>query len=200
MKHISIILMTAIFLSSAAFNPIAIGSEEDKVITKTGHISFFSHTVAEDITANNYKVMSALTLSTGAIVFSVPMQSFEFEKSLMQKHYNSPKFLDTKTYPKAKFKGKIDGKVPDLSKNGKYEVSITGDLTIHGVTKKVTEQGVIEVSNGSIKATSKFTVVLADYKIAFEKGKPSTNIAKEVALTLDFTYKTATQSRAELKG
>lgn len=184
MKRIPIILMATIFLSATAFK-----AEDQKIITKTGHISFFSHTVAEDITAHNYKVTSALTPSTGAIVFSVPMQSFEFEKALMQKHYNSKKFLDTKTFPKAKFKGAIDGKIPDLTKNGSYDVSITGDLTIHGVTKQVTEKGVLAVTDGAIKATAKFTVVLADYEIAFEKGKPSTNVAKEVELTVDLTYK-----------
>lgn len=184
MKRSSILLMAVIFLGSTAFS-----TDGEKIITKTGHISFFSHTAAEDITANNYKVTSAITPSTGAIVFSVPMQSFEFEKAMMQKHYNSPKFLDTKAFPKAKFKGNIDGNLPDLSKDGKYDVSITGDLTIHGETKKVTEKGVLEVTGGVIKATSKFNVALADYKVAFEKGKPSTNVAKEVELTIDITYK-----------
>lgn len=184
MKTITIMLAVVVLMGSAAFK-----SDDQKLITKTGHISFFSHTVAEDITAHNYKVTSAITLSTGAIVFSVPMQSFEFEKAMMQKHFNSPKFLDTKTFPKAKFKGSIDGDKPDLTKNGKYNVTISGELTIHGVTKKVTEKGIIEVTDAAIKASAKFKVVLADYEIAFEKGKPSTNVAKEVELTLDLTYK-----------
>jgi len=29
---------------------------------------------------------------------------------------------------------------------------------------------------------------LADYKVAFEKGKPSTNIAKEVEVTVNAEY------------
>jgi len=184
MKKIAIPILAALFVTTIGFT-----TDDEKVITKVGQISFFSHTVAENITANNYKVTSALTPSTGAIVFSVPMQSFEFEKAMMQKHFNSPKFLDTKNFPKAKFKGGIDGKKPDLAKNGTYNVSITGDLTIHGVTKNVTVKGVLEVTDGSIRATAKFIVVLADYEIAFEKGKPSTNVAKEVELTVDLTYK-----------
>ena len=47
-------------------------------------------------------------------MFSVPMQSFEFEKALMQEHFNSKKFLDTKTNSKAK----LVGKIADLSKVG----------------------------------------------------------------------------------
>jgi len=80
---------------------------QDKLLTTSGHIKFFSSTPAEDIEANNYKVISKMTPETGVVVFSVPMQSFEFPKALMQKHYNSKKFLHTKKYPKAKFKGTI---------------------------------------------------------------------------------------------
>ncbi|MBL4755728.1 MAG: YceI family protein [Flavobacteriales bacterium] len=185
MKRISIVLMAVVFISTIAFK-----TEEERIITKTGHISFYSHTIAEDIVAHNYKVMSAFTPSTGAIVFSVPMQSFEFKKAMMQKHYNSPKFLNTKAFPKAKFKGNIDGKVPDFSKDGKYEVSITGHLTMHGVTKQITQKGLFEVGGGVIKATSKFDIVLAEYEVAFKSGKAATNIAKEVAVTIDVSFKT----------
>ena len=87
-KNIVIILL--------AFVAFAFTTEETKLVNKTGHMHFYSHTDVEDITADNYKVVSTLNPSTGDVVVSVPMQAFEFEKALMQKHYNSPKFLDTK--------------------------------------------------------------------------------------------------------
>jgi len=165
-------------------------AKAQKVITKTGHISIFSHTKAEDINADNYKVTSTLDPSTGAMVFSVPMQGFEFKKSLMQKHFNSPKFLDTKQFPKAKFKGSItDLAGVNLSKDGTYNVTVKGDLTMHGITKSISEKGTITVKGGVIVATSMFNIVLADYKIAFEKGKASTNVAKEIELTIKMEYK-----------
>jgi len=160
-----------------------------KKITKTGHAHFFSHTAVEDIEANNYKVISSINSEDGAFVVSVPMQSFEFEKALMQKHYNSPKFLDTKQFPKALFKGNIkDASNVNFSKDGKYEVVIPGKMTMHGVTKDVTGKGTIEVKGGKITASSTFNLVLADYEVAFEKGKPSSNIAKEVKVTVKFSY------------
>lgn len=184
MKKLNLLLSIIIILVASAFTP-----NETKIITKSGHISIFSHTVAEDITANNYKVISTITPSTGALVFSVPMQGFEFEKALMQKHFNSPKFLDTKQYPKSKFKGTITNmSLINLSKDGKYNVSVIGDLSLHGVTKKIEEKGVITVKEGKIEATSKFKITLSDYNIAFEKGKPSTNIAKDIELNIKIQY------------
>jgi len=183
-QHIIAIALAGIFSISSV-----LAEGEDKLVSKTGHISFFSHTDLEDITANNYKVVSTLNPTTGEVVFSVPMQSFEFEKAAMQKHYNSSKFLDTKTFPKAKFKGNIEGISDiDLSKNGTYEVKVNGELEIHGVTKAISESGTITVKDGKITVNAKMNITLADYEIAFEKGKPSTNIAKTVELTIIVEY------------
>ena len=138
------VLITAVVLSLFVLSAFTV--TQNKLISKDTHISFFSHTSVEDITANNYKVVSTLDTSTGAIVYSVPMQSFEFEKALMQKHYNSDKFLDTKTYPKAKFVGKITNLTNvDFTKDGTYDVSVTGDLTIKDKTNSINEKATIIV-------------------------------------------------------
>ena len=122
------IVLTTIVLSVFVLSAFTIA--QDKLVSKDTHIKFFSHTAVEDITADNYKVVSTLDKTTGSMVFSVPMQSFEFEKSLMQKHYNSAKFLDTKTYPKSKFKGKItDLSKVDFAADGTYEVDVTVSYT-----------------------------------------------------------------------
>ena len=121
MKKLIFVFAVAGFVAiTTAFTPL-----NGKLVSKIGHISFFSHTAVEDITANNYKVVSTIDPSSGEVVFSVPMQSFEFEKAKMQQHYNSPKFLDTKAYPKAKFKGNITnlGDI-DFSKDGIYNVNV----------------------------------------------------------------------------
>ena len=163
----------------------AFTTAESKLVSKNGHINFFSHTAVEDISADNYKVVSTLDIASGEVVFSVPMQSFEFEKAKMQQHYNSEKFLDTKTYPKAKFKGNITNLSDiDFSKNGTYDADVSGELTIHGVTKPVIEKGTITVNGDKVLVETKMQITLADYEIAFEKGKPSTNIAKTIDVTV----------------
>lgn len=169
----------------SAFKPLT-----GKYITKTAHVNIFSHTSMEDISANNYAVISTIDPTSGAVIFSVPMQSFEFEKALMQKHFNSSKFLDTKKFPKAKFKGKIIN-LPDInfSKDGTYEAHLEGDMTIKGVTQHVKEKGNITIKGGELHVEAKTKITLADYEIGFEKGKPSTNIAKVIDVTLKAAYK-----------
>jgi len=181
---VSLAVVTLIVLTSA-FSPIV-----GKLVTKTGHVNFFSHTAVEDITADNYKVMSTLETSTGELIYSVPMQSFEFEKSMMQKHFNSSKFLDTKQFPKAKFKGMINNLSDvDFATDGTYTASVTGDLTMHGVTKSLTQDATITVAGAEITVNVVMDITLADYEIAFKKGKPSTNVAKTVKATIKTVYK-----------
>ena len=160
-----------------------------KVKTQKTHISFFSSTPVEDISSNNYKAVGTIDPSTGDVVFVVPMQSFEFEKALMQKHYNSPKFLDTKTYPKGKLVGKIkDPASVDFKTDGTYNVTVVGDMSIHGKTNKIEEPATIVIEGGSIKLNSKFNLTLADYGVAFEGGKPAENIAKTIEIKVDAIF------------
>ena len=167
----------------------AFAQDGSKLISKTGHINFFSHTAIEDITADNYKVVGTLNKVSGEVVFSVPMQSFEFEKSQMQKHYNSSKFLDTKKYPKAKFKGTITNlNEVNFAVDGTYNANVSGELSLHGVTKPVKEIGTITVKGDKVVVDTKMNITLADYNIAFENGKPSTNIAKTLEVTVKAEY------------
>jgi polyisoprenoid-binding protein YceI len=158
---------------------------QDRLITTNTHIRFFSTTPAEDIESNNYASTGTINTRTGDVAFSVPMQSFEFEKSLMQRHFNQRRFLHTREYPTARLVAKITNydKV-DLSKDGTYEAIVEGDLTIRGVTNKIKEKGTITVNGEEFEAKSKFFVTLADYGIEFARGTPSTNIADKVEVTV----------------
>lgn len=107
----------------------------------------------------------------------------------MQKHFNSNKFLDTKKHPKAKFTGKITNlESVDFSKDGKYEANVSGDLNIKGETKPIEEKATITVKGGQVTIDSKMNIVLANYGITFSGGKPSTNVAKEVEVTVKAVY------------
>ena len=184
MNKLSVTVIAIAVFTLTAFKPFA-----GKLVSKDAHINFFSHIALEDITANNYKVVSTLDPTTGDVVYSVPMQSFEFEKALMQKHFNSKDFLNTKKYPKAKFTGKITNlEAVDFEKDGTYEVMVTGNLNIREETKPLNEKATLTVEGGNVILDSKMNVVLADYGITFTKGKPSTNVAKEVAVTVKAVY------------
>lgn len=167
----------------------ALNVTAQKLVSQKTSIGFYSHTAVEDIKSTNVKSVSTLDEATGDVVFSVPMQSFEFEKALMQKHFNSPDFLDTKKEPTAKLAAKISNiKQVDFKKDGDYQVEVKGNLTIKGVTKPISEKGTIMVSGSTITTKTKFNISLEDYGITFKKGKPATNIAKTVEVTAEVIY------------
>ncbi len=187
MKKLSIILsILAIVVTLSAFTLPA-----GKLVSTKTHIKFFSHTAVEDIEAHNNASVSTIDPATGDVIFSVPMQSFEFEKAMMQKHYNGNDFLETKTFPKAKLKAKITNLSEiNFSKDGTYQATVKGDLTLKGVTKPISENGTIIVNGNKIEVQSKFSITLADYGIEFVKGKPASNIAKTVEVTVKAEYQT----------
>ena len=156
-----------------------------KLVSSKSHVKFYSHTAMEDIEANNYASVSTINTETGEVVFSVPMQGFEFENSTMQKHFNQDKFLDTKVHPKGKLVGKITNLEDiDFSKDGNYEALVEGELTIKGTSNSLKEKGTITVKGGNVSIESTFPVTLEDYGVSFIKGKPSTNVAKTVEVTV----------------
>jgi hypothetical protein len=140
-----------------------------KYFSKTGKITFYSKAPLETIEAHNSSATTVIDLSTGNLEWAVLIKGFTFEKALMQEHFNE-NYMESSIYPKAKFKGKIDNYTSlNLTKEGAYAVSVSGQLEIHGVSQPVTTQGTITVKGGQITAKSNFSIALADYGIEIPK-------------------------------
>lgn len=155
-----------------------------KFMTKTGYIGFFSHTTMEDIKGDNNQVASVLDISTGDLVFQVLMKSFHFDKALMEEHFNE-NYVESEKFPKATFTGKITNvSAVNFSKNGTYDVTVDGDMLIHGTTKKVSSKGTIEVTADGINANSKFNINPEDYGITIP-NLVREKIAKDLEITVN---------------
>jgi len=178
MKKITLLIMMLM---------IAMAVDAQKYMTKSGYIGFYSHTPIEDIKADNNQAAGVLDISTGDLVFQALIRSFKFSKALMEEHFNE-NYMESDKYPKASFKGKITnpGSV-NFSKNGNYEVTVEGDLTIRDVTKKISVKGNLEVVTGGINGTSKFNVVPEDYNIKIP-GVVKDKIAKTLEVTVSMKY------------
>lgn len=155
--------------------------------TKTGHIWFFSDAPLEDIEAHNRQVTSILKTETGEMVFKVLMKGFQFEKALMQEHFNE-KYVESDLYPESTFKGSITNiDEVDFESDGTYEVNVEGDLSIHGVTTPVEAKGTLEVKENKIIGKCTFQVAVADYKIKIP-GAVRDNIAEVIDIHVDMVY------------
>jgi polyisoprenoid-binding protein YceI len=155
-------MKTAITIIAASLITLAAGAQ--KYATRNGYLGFFSKTNMEDIKADNNKVTYILDVTSGQLEISALQTAFEFEKALMQEHYNE-NYVEAEKYPKATFKGKIDMTNVNLLKDGTYKTKVTGDLTMHGVTNSTTADATFTVAGGKIKAESKFPVSCKAYKI-----------------------------------
>jgi len=154
-------LITLILLNTL----VLAGYSQSIFMTRSGQISFFSKTSVENIEGINNEVTSMLDIGKGDLVFAVLIKSFHFEKALMEEHFNE-NYMESNTYPKATFQGKLKNlSAINFTKDGTYEATIEGDLTIHGIKQPHKTVGTITVSKGKIAAVSIFTLKLADYKI-----------------------------------
>jgi hypothetical protein len=160
------------------------GLAQNRYLTKTGTISFLSETPLEKIEAHNHQVNCALDIAGGDMVIRVLIKSFQFEKALMQEHFNE-NYMESTKYPNSLFQGKVTNMAAvDLKKDGVYNVVVEGDLTIKAVTKKVKETGSVEVKGGQLILKSKFTILLADYDVKIPRAVVK-NIAEKVEVSVD---------------
>lgn len=158
-----------------------------KYFSKTGEISFSSETAVENIEAVSNSASTVMDLESGKIQWAVLIKSFEFEKALMQEHFNE-NYMESSKFPKANFKGEIvDASKLDFSKDGKFELMTKGNLTIHGVTQEISVPAIFTITDGVVTGVSVFNVKPSDYEIDIPSVVRD-NIAKTLEIEIKANY------------
>lgn len=152
-----------LFITTIALFAISLANAQ-KFYTKSGTISFISKASLETIEAINKTSTCVLDTKAGTIDFTVQIQGFVFDKKLMQQHFND-KYMESDKFPKATFNGVIDNNTIPYNTNGTYNITTSGKLTIHGITKDVVATGKLIVNGEKITAISDFSINLPDYDI-----------------------------------
>ena len=156
-----------------------------KYIGRNGYVRFFSEAPLEDIEAINQSGLSIFDTSSGEIAFTIPIDQFEFEKKLMQQHFNE-NYLESEKYPNSTFKGTIIG-FSDAKVEGKQNLKAIGEITIHGITKEIVVMGTGNIRDYHIFLEAKFPVALKDFQIKIPRVVLY-NIAEVVEVTIRFEY------------
>lgn len=157
-------------------------------ITRNAYVKFFGSTPLENIEAVSNQASSVLDVAKTEVAFQVLLNSFTFEKALMQEHFNE-NYVESEKYPKCVYRGKIVGEV-NYAKPGTYKVTLKGKMNLHGVEKELEVPATIIVEKDAIKLSSEFKMVPEDYNIAIP-GAVRDKIAKEMAVTVKAAYKPA---------
>ena len=86
----------------------------------------------------------------------------EQEKQIINKELREI-VLETEKYPEITFRStSVTGK---LNPNGQFEARIDGDLTLHGVTRRITIPADVTVTGNDLRARGEFTVERGDFNV-----------------------------------
>ncbi|WP_010520848.1 YceI family protein [Aquimarina agarivorans] len=156
----------------------------DKYICRNGKVTFFSYATSENIKAENDQVLSLFEPETKKIAVSILMRAFQFEKSLMQEHFNDS-YIESDIYPKATFEGVVLNFDKDLS--GTQTKIINGDFTLRGISKPIKIKADITKKSNTYEIIGETELNVKDYKIKVPQILAN-RIAQTVKISFNFKY------------
>jgi polyisoprenoid-binding protein YceI len=149
---------------------IALNAENSK-IEFVGSKANGSHT-------GGFKELSgsaALTEDNSAISeisVEITIGSMFTDNPMLTRHLLNADFFEANTYPKATFKTTSI----EAQAEGENTHSVTGDLTMHGVTKSISFPAKVSVSGGKAGLESKFTIDRREFGITYGQGMVNNDV------------------------
>jgi polyisoprenoid-binding protein YceI len=155
---------------------------EDSIETVTGTAPGVSGSLTADV-ANP---------SLSSVEMSVELKGIDTGLAIRDSHIRD-EFVQTGKYPRATFKSVSVAAPPLFTPNQPAEVQVTGDFTVHGITRRITipvrvvvipETDVTRSTRGPgdwVHATSTFGIKLSEYGIKV----PETFIEDQIEIKLD---------------
>ena len=166
---------------------VTIAFGQSKYMTKSGSMSFeASQPSFEPIEATHSAVSALLNADTGELAVLALVRGFRFPLALMEEHFNE-NYIESHQYPKTSFKGSILNFDSNALSNQPRTVQLTGELSMHGVTKLISVSATITQSDEQITLTSSFSVKTSDFGIkipSLVRKQIDENVQVEVSLTL----------------
>jgi len=103
--------------------------------------------------------------SAASVEVTIDMASLDTGNALRNREMKEL-YLDTGKHPTAKFKSVSINAPAAIAPNTPADIKVTGDFTLHGVTKRLTiPVRVVLIPDGHIHATSSFSVHMPDFGI-----------------------------------
>ncbi|WP_343697981.1 YceI family protein [Flavobacterium sp.] len=153
-----IIIMPMLLASFIVFS-------QEKIVTKSATITLEASVPSfQPVAGTNSKVTFVLNPATGEVASLALMKGFQFEMALMEEHFNE-NYMETDKYPKAIFRGQIEGfDIKNLTEDYK-DYTIKGKLEMHGKSKDISADAKITRSGSRVTFISDFEVNASDFNI-----------------------------------
>jgi hypothetical protein len=160
-------------------------SAQSKYFTKTGITDFKASVEAfEPVEATNKSTTVILNTSNGDIAALLFVKAFHFEIALMEEHFNE-NYMDSDKFPKATFKGNIDGFDIDKLSNKVTALNLKGILNIRGKEKAIETTANLSREDGKIMLVANFSVAPQDFDIDIPKIVRK-KIAEQININLNY--------------
>jgi len=173
---------TFLFLAIATISMMTFAQ---KKTSTSATIGFDASTAIDNLPkAENKTAIAAIDPAKNTVQFEAAIKNFAFANPRIQEHFNQKGWLNSDEFPKATFNGVItDPSAVNFNKDGTYNVTVEGELTIKGKTQKVTTPATIVVTGKTLKTTAAFNIKLADFGV---EGQPITagKVSGEPKLTV----------------
>jgi polyisoprenoid-binding protein YceI len=121
---------------------------------------------------------------TSTVSVDIDITSLTVEQSKLEHHLKSPDFFDAEKFPKGSF---VSTSVKPGGEKGATH-TVTGNLTLHGVTKSISFPATIHLAADSAEADAEFAINRKDFGIAYP-GAPDDLIKDDVLIKLTIRAK-----------
>src|SRR6185436_5685807 len=113
-----------------------------KKTSTSATVAFDATTAIDNLAkAENKTAIAAIDPSKNTVQFEASIKNFNFSNPKIQEHFNQTSWMNSDEFPKATFSGAITNpSAVNFNKDGIYNVSVEGDLTIKGKTQKVKDR------------------------------------------------------------
>ena len=200
-SRVALVAIAALLLLSACANPAAdkpkavvgeatntssaspVAGEKYLITSENSKIEFIGAKVTGHHNGSFKKISGTIDyagqIEKSRVSITIDSSSLETDTPDLTKHLKTADFFDVAKYPEAKFES------TEIKPGGEKGAShtVTGNLTLHGVTKSVSFPATITVNPGVITVESSFAINRKDFAINYP-GKTDDLIRDDVALTL----------------
>lgn len=160
MKRTVLLLLLFVTISTVAQN---------KYYTKTGLTDFKASVEAfEPVEATNRSTTVVLNTTNGDIAALLFVKAFHFEIALMEEHFNE-NYMDSDKFPKATFKGNLEGFDMNKLSNEVLGLNLKGVLKVRGKEKAIETIAKLTKVDGKVLLVADFSVAPQDFDIDIPK-------------------------------
>ena len=161
--------------------PAAVAGAKSYTIRPDSKIDFTGSKITASHSGGFKTFTGKISVADGNIAppssIEIDMNSTWSDSNRLTQHLKSDDFFGVETYPNSKF-------VLTAAERSGEEYTITGDLTLHGVTKSIRFPAKISITDEQVSLTAEFSIMRFDFDIVY-KGKADDLIRDRVVIRLN---------------